>query len=65
MGGEWKDTKEFETIIDPMNGDKFLEVPNTSTIEELTEFKNSTEFSPAFNSKAYSNVRFTVCTTIS
>jgi len=45
VGGEWKETKEFETIIDPLNGDKFLEVPNTSTVEELTEFRESRRLS--------------------
>ena len=29
-GGEWRDTKEYFTIPDPMNGEPFILVPNTS-----------------------------------
>ena len=35
--GKWKSTKDYTTIIDPMNGDKFLRVPDTKG-EELNEF---------------------------
>eukprot|EP00240_Pyramimonas_obovata_P002040 CAMPEP_0118953254 /NCGR_PEP_ID=MMETSP1169-20130426/56243_1 /TAXON_ID=36882 /ORGANISM="Pyramimonas obovata, Strain CCMP722" /LENGTH=530 /DNA_ID=CAMNT_0006900669 /DNA_START=114 /DNA_END=1703 /DNA_ORIENTATION=- len=38
--GEWKASKEYLDIVDPMNGEKFIKCPNT-TFEELQPFKES------------------------
>ncbi len=40
VGGEWKSTTVLETIVDPMNGDSMIYVPDTS-IEESEEFRSS------------------------
>ncbi len=29
VNGEWKDTAKYEQLLDPLNGDKFLLVPDT------------------------------------
>ena len=44
-GGEWRDTKEYFTIPDPMNGEPFILVPNTS-VEELEPFRRNAEACP-------------------
>ncbi len=40
MCGEWKQTKQMEKIVDPMNGEVFLNMPATQT-SELEPFVNS------------------------
>jgi 1-pyrroline-5-carboxylate dehydrogenase len=37
VGGVWKETKNYTWVVDPMNGEKFMQMPNTSK-EELMEF---------------------------
>ncbi|EAR83878.1 delta-1-pyrroline-5-carboxylate dehydrogenase (macronuclear) [Tetrahymena thermophila SB210] len=37
VSGKWKDAKEYTTVVDPMNGDKFLRVPDTKG-DEINEF---------------------------
>jgi hypothetical protein len=32
VDGKWKETKGYKWVIDPMNGDKFLEMPNTDVM---------------------------------
>lgn len=41
VNGEWRDVENYEDIIDPMNGDKFIQAPLTDKDEELAEFKES------------------------
>lgn len=40
VDGKWKETKDYRWVIDPMNGEKFLQMPNTND-EELKEFAES------------------------
>jgi 1-pyrroline-5-carboxylate dehydrogenase len=40
VDGKWKDAKSTQTIIDPLNGEQFIQVPNTSEAE-LQEFRDS------------------------
>ena len=35
VGGKWVDSNHYQTIIDPMNGDKFINVPDTQEESEL------------------------------
>jgi hypothetical protein len=30
VDGKWKETKDYKWVIDPMNGEKFLSMPNTN-----------------------------------
>jgi len=39
-GGEWRETAEYKAIIDPLNGDEFLHVPDTNSAE-LAPFKEA------------------------
>eukprot|EP00831_Metopus_contortus_P002779 TRINITY_DN1102_c0_g1_i5.p1 TRINITY_DN1102_c0_g1~~TRINITY_DN1102_c0_g1_i5.p1 ORF type:complete len:570 (+),score=81.22 TRINITY_DN1102_c0_g1_i5:2-1711(+) len=40
VDGKWKETKSYKWVIDPMNGEKFIEMPNTND-EELKDFAES------------------------
>lgn len=40
VGGEWKESTEYSTIIDPWNGESFIQCPNT-TKEEVPDFAKS------------------------
>ncbi len=37
VDGKWKDTKDYKPVIDPMNGEKFIMMPNTNVrgLEDL------------------------------
>jgi len=37
IGGVWKDSRNYKSIVDPLNGEKFIEVPEISTEEEINE----------------------------
>ena len=41
MNGKWKTSEKMEIIVDPMNGEKFLNVPQTTQESELNEFAQS------------------------
>ena len=41
VGGEWKGTAEYESVVDPMNGEAFLKVPATNAAEEGQQFVDS------------------------
>ena len=30
VGGVWKDSRNYKSIVDPLNGEKFIEVPEIS-----------------------------------
>lgn len=45
VNGKWTDAKDYESIVDPMNGDAFIKSPLTS-IEELTPFVDSLKSCP-------------------
>jgi 1-pyrroline-5-carboxylate dehydrogenase len=45
VNGVWTDAAKTETIVDPMNGEPFLQVPDTQ-IEELTPFLESLAATP-------------------
>ena len=40
VNGQWKQTKFWTNIVDPWNGEKFIEVPDTRE-EELEPFLKS------------------------
>ena len=40
VDGKWKATKDYKPVIDPINGGKFIHMPNTNE-EELKEFAES------------------------
>jgi 1-pyrroline-5-carboxylate dehydrogenase len=40
VGGEWKDTKEYLNLVDPLTGNTMIRVPNT-TVEEIQPFIDS------------------------
>jgi len=40
VDGQWKDTKEYTWVIDPMNGEKIIQMPKTNEAE-LDEFATS------------------------
>jgi len=41
--GQWKPSENYTPIPDPLNGEAFIKVPDTKTLAELTEFKESAE----------------------
>ncbi|EGR31663.1 hypothetical protein IMG5_104850 [Ichthyophthirius multifiliis] len=43
--GEWRFTREYTTIVDPLNGEKILQVPETKD-DELTDFINNVKQVP-------------------
>ena len=45
VNGKWKDTKEYVTLVDPMNGEKFMKVPQAAGAE-LEEIIESTKQCP-------------------
>lgn len=46
VNGHWKETKHYKIIIDPLSGDKFIQIPDTQAEDELVEFKKSVEQCP-------------------
>jgi 1-pyrroline-5-carboxylate dehydrogenase len=46
VNGSWKDANDYVKIVDPLNGEEFLDCPNTKTKEELDEFIKSLETCP-------------------
>jgi len=45
VNGTWKQTKAYTTIVDPLNGDSFLQVPET-TEQEIGDFIDSLKKCP-------------------
>lgn len=46
VGGKWKDkASSYVTVVDPLNGDKFLQIPNSDQAE-IQEFVNSSKQCP-------------------
>lgn len=41
VNGKWKNSEKMSSIIDPMNGENFIQVPETSLDTELQEFQAS------------------------
>ena len=41
VNGKWKTTGKMSPLIDPMNGEKFIMVPETESDAELQEFSAS------------------------
>lgn len=41
MNGEWTDSKQYEDIVDPMNGEAFIRAPLPETDEELEPYISS------------------------
>lgn len=46
MNGKWHTPKEYTHIIDPLNGEKFLEVPDTQAEADLKLFSDSLKKCP-------------------
>lgn len=46
INGVWKKTENYIEIPDPLTGESFIRVPNTKTLQELSEFKLSAETCP-------------------
>jgi hypothetical protein len=47
--GAWKQTKAYTTIIDPLNGDSFLQVPETVLLFEKSQYPK--QYSNRLNKK--------------
>lgn len=45
VAGKWKDASASETVIDPLNGEEFLQIPDTSD-QEVQEFISSSKSCP-------------------
>jgi 1-pyrroline-5-carboxylate dehydrogenase len=45
VGGKWVDCSKYETIVDPMNGEPFIQAPDP-TLEELDPFIHSLRSTP-------------------
>lgn len=46
VGGTWKGSKHYMQLVDPLNGENFLEVPETNEEQEFHEFINSIKECP-------------------
>ena len=45
VNGQWKGTKKYQDVLDPMNGEKFMTMPDTD-LQELDEFAESLKKCP-------------------
>ena len=46
VGGEWHAAKKSTTLVDPLNGDPFCEIPDTQEAGELDLFSKSLKKCP-------------------
>lgn len=46
VGGKWHTPKEYDFVIDPLNGEKFIQVPDTKSDADLKLFSDSLKSCP-------------------
>ena len=45
VSGEWKASKKYTSVLDPMNGESFIKVPDTQ-VDELAPFVDNLKACP-------------------